>query len=249
MKHPTRTQAHKPPQNRLSSIDTLHREVFGVLIHGAYTRVSHVCCRRWALTLQTAFRCFEGVDIDYLNSTLRQYEGKKCTNRWVDIISRQLAARKNELQQGPLSMYVEPCAKEWLAVELYAARRTDLHFYCLTGTPAGHMLTRRVDSAWVTSLSTVAGCGRRIPYHQPSDLVGCRFWSYCTPAGTTFDMSDWYVDSRMRQSNKQLLQRRRHLSDTPSHEESACPMGHKHYCHECQEKISDCYAVYQRGLS
>lgn len=258
--------APKPPANRLLTVDDLHRELFTLLGRTPSKTVTAEVCHRWALSLQLGVDAFDRVDQRKLLQSLMQYEGKRLTRRWVDVLARQLAARLNELRVSVIQLYDQPSRAEWLPLEIYTMRRVpwkadqagqELQLYCLAGHPAGHLLPRKVPERWLSWLAYQIGFTRRLQYNEPTDLVGFRFWSYGVPAGDPpeFDLQSWATDSKMRQWNQSIIRLRRRLDieaeRIPDGKEGeyTCPFGYDTYCHECQKNALDCRASFHRGLS
>lgn len=256
----------KTPANKLLLVDCVHREVFAMFCKAQEKTVTPDVCRRWAVSLQLGWESFEKVDGDYLLQTLMQYEGRKLTRRWADIFSRQLVARVGELMSGVIHPYEFPCRAEWIPMEIYSVRQVpwhhgavgqELQLYCLAGHPAGHVLPRKVPDRWLSWLAYQVGFSRRLPYTDPQNLTGLRFWAYAEPADDppVYAINKWSVDVKMRRGNQGILKRRLRLEIEPEkipdgeEEMYACPRNHPWYCHECLESVAVCNASCKRGLS
>lgn len=253
----------KLPRNQLQAVDSLHLELLDLFQKFVGQELTAELCKRLAYNLQ--FLLGPSSERDLIFQTLMQYERRMLTARQADILARQLAARKRELEDGVLQLFEELVREEWVAMEVYrvekcAWRETQagvlLSLYCLNGHPAGHILQKKFPEPWMAWLAYQVGYSRRLPYdYEVKCFTGLRFWGYLVASKWNpreLDFRDWSVDTKTKKYNQQILRRRLRLDlDLESVREDtlgqySCPFDKYIYCSDCRCTVHECSASYIR---
>ena len=252
------------PVNRLGALDRAHKELQRACARHIGAPLDRESCRKIALTAHFLVEQ-ETLSVDMLYQTLLQYEGRVLTNEWCDLVTRQIVARASELGM-PLQLFERPIRDEWVALEVHNAEQCAwrdtsagvlLTFYCLTGHPAGHRLSKKFPESWLAWLAYRIGYSRRLPYdYDYTQLIGLRIWAFLLRAQqgrTGLDFEEWKIDPRVKKTNQSILRKRMRfevdLSRIPDSqlEDYTCPFEYEHYCSECQQTDNVCVASYHRG--
>lgn len=253
----------KLPRNKLENLDAAHADAVDMFHKFIDEPLTATLCKRLAHNLHFALK--NSPNPDRIFQTLMQYENKVLTNKWCNLLARQLIARKDELDIGVLHLFDTPTRDEWVALEAYSVEHcpwrngqagVQVTFYCLTGHPAGHLLKKKFPEPWMAWLAYQIGYSRKLPYdYDVERFVGLRFWGYLTTSDRNpleLDFEDWRVDPKMKRSNLAILRRRMRFEvDLDSVRENtigqySCPFDKDIYCSECRCTIWECNASYNR---
>ncbi len=250
------------PRSKLVSLDPLHYDFLAVLHRFRGQVLTTGLCGHLARNFSAAL---DDVSETNVFQTLLQYVGHELDAYWSSLLARQLVARKEELEYGVLQLFTKPLRNEWVALEVYKAtacvwrenaKGVYLHLYCLTGSPAGHVLRKKFPETWLAYLAYQIGYTRRMQYdYEPTSLTGLRLWGYLLAApGQQGELGfeDWKVDAGMKAYNQSILKLRARfdidLDRIPESklEEYSCPIDADHYCVQCHCSVQQCIAAYNR---
>lgn len=192
--------------------------------------------------------------------TLMQYEGRTLSERWIDTLSRQIAARLDELRTNRLLIYERPVRDEWVPVEILEVTPTKVgdkrgmavRMYCLAGHPAGYQLTKTFPENWLAYLAYQIGFSTRIQYNYDcNELVGLRMWASLKIPPRLEDeiiFDEWGITSRLMNHNKSILKLRNRFDILPNQIpdgkelEYSCPLDKDSYCSDCTVGVNTCIA-------
>jgi len=244
----------KLPRLRLGTIDKTHDRAVESMGRFSGRYLTREICKPLAMSFSLLLNSEETPDI---YGTLVQYEGMMLTPEWIDLVSRQLVARKEELGGGPLRLFERPIRDEWVPLEVYSIkpcvwRDNDpgqmLQFYCLAGHPAGHHLQKKLPERFLSYMAYKIGFSRRIQFdHDPLQMIGLRFWGYLladTEESSDLSFENWDVSNDVLKHNRTIIKlRNRFELDT---EDDTCPFALDHYCSECPRSVNECPAAIHR---
>lgn len=250
------------PRLDLESLDRQYENVLQLFLSFKGEELQLPLCAQIA---REAELLLDGTDAVKIQQTLRQYEGRKVDYAWAEVISRQFVARRKELVERPLPMFVSVVTTEWVAVEIVDMDPCEwrdsngqvLHLRCLTGRPAGQVLKKRVPEGWLAWLAYQIGYTRRLRYsREPTDLVGFRLWGLTAPSETAskeLDFEEVKITPALKKWNQSIIYRRGRfdipLDKIPASKisECECPKSFDHLCQECPVHVSECRASYNYG--
>lgn len=189
-----------------------------------------------------------------LDQTVRQLDGRPLGLRAARRLAWQIAARTDELLKGPIVWFDSPSANGWVALEVMGIQAAEwkdgsdavnLRLFCLTGTPAGFEVIKKVPTRWLRAPAYGIGWSRRTPYpDDPRMFVGLRFWAYLvTRTGGELDLQSWATDRKLLKANQTIIRARQRF-DT---EDPICHLGFDHDCWDCTKGIHECTATFVRG--
>ena len=191
---------------------------------------------------------------DSVVQTMLQYTGDKLSARTVLLLSAQLAARYEGLQEGPLGKFmVANVVEEWVPLEILSLMPTiwretkpgiQLQLECLAGTPAGSVFDRKLPLAWLSYLAYRIGFSRRMIYDdtQPQLFAGLRFFGLMVKLEDRqeLDFTDFAVSSAMKKYNQGILKLRLRFELDGDIE---CPFMLEHECRDCSKTADECPAA------
>ena len=255
--------AARLPRIRLGHIDAGQQAIHGALAGYGGKLLTAERCRRLSHTAYYLLNLPTGWDNIF--QTVLQLEGRTVDAELARRLSRQLAARADELAGGPIQLFDKVTQAEWVPLEIMelrpavwkagrAAQQPRLH--CLAGRPAGAMLTRKVPESWLPAMAYQIGFSRRFQYRdEPRDLLGLRLWADLRPDERNpgeYTFEAWDTDAHLLKANKRIIKLRlRFELDLSRLREDRlvaydCPFGLDSECYDCTLSVSDCPAAPNR---
>ena len=196
-----------------------------------------------------------------LTQTVRQLEGRPMTEKIATRLAWQIVARQEDLWRGPIVWLDVPSSNGWVALEALGTADAEwidgsdaqtLHLFCLSGTPAGFDLHRKVPERWLNGLAYKIGWNRRVEYpREPKRFIGMRFWAFVvTRAGGELDLQSWATDARILAENRRIIGARQRFEldrlHNPRTGAPVCPFEFDHDCQDCTKEPHECPATYRR---
>lgn len=193
----------------------------------------------------------------HILQTLLQYTGREMSARTINLVARQLAARRDALPHMPL-MHLQYPVAEWAAFEILDAipslwRDREGHMlrlYTLTGKVAGLVYDKKLPDSWLRGLAYRIGYTRRFIYSdEPKDLVGLRLWADVAPSERDPkqpDFREMVVDAQLMKHNKDIIKKRMRFER--EFEVDPCPYSLDNMCSECHKDASECNGSYTRRI-
>jgi hypothetical protein len=246
----------KPNKARLNKLDGIQaqiRTVFQPFVSGPLSEaVVATVAPKLSAVLNSEY------PVANIHQTLLLQLRPVITDAWVSFIGRQLAARSDELNVGPIMIYEQFAFDGWLAVEISGAEPSvwkdnkpgfKLSVYILDGNPAGHILKRNFPASWLVGKAYEMGFSMRRQYDDDATgLVGLRARVFAVrdkeSGEPTFEK--WLVPSGMEKWNKEIITKRMRFEVFTRSGDDPCPYEYDHYCNECPVSYIDCHASYVR---
>jgi hypothetical protein len=234
---------------RLSKLDELVKALDGEMREYVGTMLTVPTCKWLASSINSHFT---DVEWEHVFQTLLQYAGQLLSPELSLMLSRQFAARVDELREGVLLKTEVPSHPAWILLEIInvdeALWKKDkkgvlLSLYCLTGQTAGVIIKKTVPEKWLAWLAYQIGFTRRITYdYDPRYLLFLRFWGHVIPleGGKDLDFDEWNMDSNCLQSNKIKIKLRARLDFDIRSQDTTCKNGMDCYCWECPYTRLEC---------
>ncbi len=242
----------KPPSRKLDPVFSTRDWILCVLNLYTGETITADLAKRFAHELNSVTdgdMLFEPLVFTFL-----QYEGTTLTSGFAAILAMQIAARRDELDKGPLLLYTQPVRSEWVPLEIQGLtscvwrnneRGIKLDLLAMGGHPAGHVLTKKVPESWLAFLAYQMGCSRRLTYpHEPWVLTWLWLWGYLVPDadGAMLNFVKWGVPPWMQKRNKEILRRRLRFTITPTPVDPICEYDFDWDCNSCTKGRHECPA-------
>lgn len=187
-----------------------------------------------------------------------QFESQTLTATVADTLSRQIAARIAELEARVIPAFGGIIVPEWTPLEIIDIkdatwkedqRGQQLSFLCLSGTAAGHVITRKFPEKWLAYLAYQIGFNKRMNYnYEPNVFLGLRISGLLIQSqrdeGQT-DIQEWRISAHMKKRNVGILKLRTRY-DKLHKMGPDCPSGLDNECKDCMKDSKQCEASYIR---
>jgi len=160
------------------------------------------------------------VNRDNILNSIFPYVGMTLTDRVLLLLARQLAARREILTLGPISLLDTPQRSGWAATEIVKLTETTwngddakrgwfVSLFFLDTDLAGHTLVHKVPEGWLWMVSKKLGFSRNLPHEGEFQLlVGLRLLTYITVSEGKFQFDDWKINNCFKNYNKDMIIRR-----------------------------------------
>jgi len=240
----------------LKKVEKKSADLFSAFLPFENAIISKDLARQLARRADYIFEKFEIYENVY--PMILQYESQVLTIKTADLLSRQIAARVQELEARVVPVFRNIVTPEWVPMEIVAIQDAiwkdsekgqQFSFLCLSGTAAGHVITRKFPMGWLSFLAYQIGFNKRMNYpYEPKIFLGLRISGLLVPSqrdeGQT-DISEWQISKHMKKRNVGILKLRTRY-DKLHREGPECPQGLDNDCSECMKTSTQCDASYIR---